>query len=1542
MTSLELNIFSPSETELIKNLLKNPDKDFKKIVLLLEKKTTESINQSLEIEEKYHSLIDGLTHLGIGIDIISEDHDVIFQNEVLKERFGDCIGKNCYRSYMNLKEPCDFCPMEEALKHNRIERRELYGTDGRTYEIISAPYPNKNGSIDKVAEVVIDITDRKNVEQILKESEEKYRYFIENSIEGLWVIDDNANTVLVNPSMAKILGYTIEEMVGESLFAFMDEEAVELTKYHLEKRKRGISEERDAVMIHKNGKKIHLRIKATPIFDAKDRYEGTYAFLTDITDQFEAEQKLKESEEKYRILTEQSLLGIFIIQKGRLKYINQALSDITGYSVEEMLNWKQMDIGKTIYHEDLKNIIARLKRSEAGDLDEYSSSIFRIVSKSGNIRWVEEFNSMIDFQGEPASLVTLIDITDKIETEEIFRTITEQSFMGIFILQDGKFKYANQTLSNITGYPLEKILNWSQNSIFRKIHPDDFSKMSDSYRRNLQGDPVEMKASQFRIKHFNGSYIWLETFSKRIEYENRPATLTSIVDISEKKLTEQKVKESEEKYRSLFENMNAAFAYHEVIVDDKNKPIDYKYIEVNPKFEELTGIKKEDLIGRTVTEAIPGTENDPADWIGRFGQVGLTGVPLTVEEYSEAIQKWFKVSGYSPKKGYFAVTFNDITDIKIAEQKLKESEEMYRNLFEKSPNAIALLDLTGKIIDCNIATEKTFGYSTAKLIGQKYLELPLYSESMKNKLKERFHAIAKQIEIEPQELEVKKKDGTIVKIKSEITYFKIGEQDYFQAIIQDITKQKEAEQKLKESEENFRTIAEDSHLAITILQDDLVVYTNQKMAEMFGYDREEMLTWTPKEYAKTVAEDSLELVMEQAWKKQIGDPDIISAYPIHCVKSSGEKFWVDNISTTIMYNGRPADLVTLVNTTEKREAELKLKESEEKFRTLTEQSFLGITILQNNIVKYVNKQLADLFGYTVEEIMNWGSGGFINVIHPEDKQFVSEQARKKQLGELDVVSQYEFRGVKKNGDMIWLEVFSKTINYKGELADFITIHDITDEKISEQKLIESEEKFRNIAEQSFMGIIILQDGIFKYFNDRISEMNGYSREEMKDWGPYEFLKAIYPEDREFVREQARKKQEGDPDVIHQYRYRTIMKNGEIRWTQIFSKSITYEGRFADLAMMIDITDKIKAEKQLKESEEKFRKITEESLLAISIIQDDKIKYVNQEMANLYGYSTEEMLKWLPSELLKTVAEESLEIVRKQLVKKQAGDPDVIFHYPIQCIKKNRDLFWVDNLSKTMMYEGRPADLVTQIDITERIKAQQELIKLNQLKSELLRRTSHELKTPLVSIKGFTELLLEVHRDKIDPVVISTLNEIMQGCIRLENLIGDILKTAELESGAIKLQKSEEDLSFLVRVCVNEIKGFSKLRNHSIHLDLKDNLMTVIEKEQIHQVISNLLNNAVKYTPPGGLIEISSEIKNNFIVLSIKDNGIGFTEEEKGMIFRQFGKIERYGQGLDIIAEGSGFGLFISKKIIELHGGEIWVESEGRNKGSTFCISLPLI
>jgi len=121
-----------------------------------------------------------------------------------------------------------------------------------------------------------------------------------------------------------------------------------------------------------------------------------------------------------------------------------------------------------------------------------------------------------------------------------------------------------------------------------------------------------------------------------------------------------------------------------------------------------------------------------------------------------------------------------------------------------------------------------------------------------------------------------------------------------------------------------------------------------------------------------------------------------------------------------------------------------------------------------------------------------------------------------------------------------------------------------------------------------------------------------------------------------------------------------------------------------------------------------------------------------------------------------------------------------------------------------------------------------------------------------------------------------------------------------------------------------------------------NLIGMGDKERIYEVIMNLLSNAIKYTPSNGQISIKSEIRDNNYVISVKDNGIGLIKDEKEKIFKKFGKIERYGKGMDAVSKGSGLGLYISKKIIEFLGGNIWVESKGRDKGSTFYFSLQII
>ena len=191
--------------------------ELKKRVRELEKETTElrRAKEMLRLEkDKFQLIMSGLSSAEIGIDIVGIDYTVIFQNQFLEDRFGNLTGWLCYEKYMGMEEPCDFCPMVQAVRNNKIENVELAGNDGRVYEVFSTPLPNPDGTVDKAFEIVRDITNRKRAEEVLKESEEKFR----SALMGLPImvnaVDQNGTIVFWNKKCEEITGYTATEMIG--------------------------------------------------------------------------------------------------------------------------------------------------------------------------------------------------------------------------------------------------------------------------------------------------------------------------------------------------------------------------------------------------------------------------------------------------------------------------------------------------------------------------------------------------------------------------------------------------------------------------------------------------------------------------------------------------------------------------------------------------------------------------------------------------------------------------------------------------------------------------------------------------------------------------------------------------------------------------------------------------------------------------------------------------------------------------------------------------------------------------------------------------------------------------------------------------------------------------------------------------------------------------------------------------------------------------------------------------------------------------------
>jgi PAS domain S-box-containing protein len=350
------------------------------------------------------------------------------------------------------------------------------------------------------------------------------------------------------------------------------------------------------------------------------------------------------------------------------------------------------------------------------------------------------------------------------------------------------------------------------------------------------------------------------------------------------------------------------------------------------------------------------------------------------------------------------------------------------------------------------------------------------------------------------------------------------------------------------------------------------------------------------------------------------------------------------------------------------------------------------------------------------------------------------------------------------------------------------------------------------------------------------------------------------------------------------------------------------------------------ETNLKESEKRYKDLIETSsmgLLEIDLINKN-IEYINPKLLKIFGYKRTELNN--ASILYKTIFPEDIKEILESHVEKKIE---------FRVITKNGKIKW---LSGNRLHHYNENGEITALrlwlmDITEKKE-------LEEIKNNLVTRFSHEFKTPLISIKGFADFLLTVHNKNLDDKTISFLKKIKDGGNRLKELVNSFIESSQLDNALTKLKLHQENLTDLIKTGLEEMQGLINLRDHTI--DIHDQLIASVDKEKIYSVITNLLLNAINYTPKGGKIWIQSIVNEGSIIVSVKDNGIGLDDIDKKQLFKPFGKIERYGKGWDIVSEGMGMGLYLSKEIMNLHGGKIGAESKGRNKGTTFYFSFPIV
>lgn len=402
--------------------------------------------------------------------------------------------------------------------------------------------------------------------------------------------------------------------------------------------------------------------------------------------------------------------------------------------------------------------------------------------------------------------------------------------------------------------------------------------------------------------------------------------------------------------------------------------------------------------------------------------------------------------------------------------------------------------------------------------------------------------------------------------------------------------------------------------------------------------------------------------------------------------------------------------------------------------------------------------------------------------------------------------------------------------------------------------------------------------------------------------------------------------------------------------------------------------------ELERSEELYKSLMEDASDAIVVVGDDDIvKMVNKMAEEFFGYNALELVGLPLTKMLLLLNIENIPKIHK--IFKDAAKGTHIAE-EMQLVKKGGTLV-VARLHANSIKSGSEnlvqaifRDVTKEREILNNLeKSAADLVRLNKMKDSFLGLASHELKTPLTVIMGYAELISTDMADRVDKTVLEMVGNISNAASRLDNIIKDMVDVSMIDEKRLQLKMDDVQLNRLVEASVKELSFFFSMRKQELVLHLDESIPSIRgDVLRLMQLLSNVLGNAIKFTPDGGRITVSTSAKyllrskqpvsdgqrmkpvvnigkehHLYVEISIADTGIGIDREDQIRIFDKFyeaGNIEEHSSGkVAFKAKGAGLGLSIAKGIVDMHGGEIWVESSGYNpngnSGSTFHILLPL-
>ncbi len=595
---------------------------------------------------------------------------------------------------------------------------------------------------------------------------------------------------------------------------------------------------------------------------------------------------------------------------------------------------------------------------------------------------------------------------------------------------------------------------------------------------------------------------------------------------------------------------------------------------------------------------------------------------------------------------------------------------------------------------------------------------------------------------------------------------------------------------------------------------------------------------------------------------------------------------------------------------------------------------VAISRISDHVFIDVNDAFCRNNGYTREEIIGQ-SGNTLNLTITKNQlnqvmEMVNERGR---------ADNVEFEVVKKTGEKQTLMVSAEVININGEPCLLCIASDITERKKMEQTLRESEEKFSKAfhAMPEAVSIARLEDGTFIEVNDSFVSLNGYSKDEVIGRSGDDLDNWVYPSERDRMVNMVKK--QGHAENIE---CEIKTKTGEIHTVLMSADIINIGGEPCMLCIASDITERKKMEQALRESEEKFSKAFHAipETLSITTVKEGRFLDVNESFLRLNQVSREEVINRTSEEIGFLKPGDKRNKIR-ELLKKQNQFSNVEIEFEAKSGKRLTFLF----SANTINIGGEPCRLIIGNDITVRkeaeINLQRALIDLEQ-SSALLKATnkelesfsysvSHDLRSPLRSIDGFSQALLEDYSSKLDEKGQDYLKRLRTASQKMGELIDGLLKLSRLTRS--EMHQEKVDLSSLANEIATRLQETHK--NRVVKFIIDNDLTATGDPQMLRVLLENLLGNAFKFTKntKQARIEFGSIVEGERKTFFIKDNGAGFDMVYKDKLFGAF-------QRLHDTAEypGTGIGLATVQRIINRHGGSIRAEGEV-GKGATFYFTL---